>query len=42
MFAAVAAILVMLVAVIVFTGIGGPHGPGRHLQSGSAGEIVRQ
>lgn len=30
-FAIVAAILVVLLLVMVLTGIGGPHGPGRHL-----------
>jgi hypothetical protein len=29
--------LVLLVAIVVFTGVGGPHGPGRHMQSGDAG-----
>ncbi len=33
---AVVAILVLLIAVVVATGVGGPHGPGRHLQSGDA------
>jgi hypothetical protein len=28
----------LIVAIVVFTGLGGPHGPGRHLQSGDAGE----
>jgi hypothetical protein len=28
-----AIILVLLVAIILMTGIGGPHGPGRHIQS---------
>jgi hypothetical protein len=26
--------LVLLVAIVVFTGVGGPHGPGRHIPSG--------
>lgn len=33
----IAIVLALLVAVIVFTGIGGPHGPGRHMSSGDPG-----
>jgi hypothetical protein len=33
---AVAAALVVLALVIVLTGIGGPHGPTRHMRSGPA------
>jgi hypothetical protein len=29
--------LVLLVVIILVTGIGGPHGPGRHIRSGDAG-----
>lgn len=29
--------LVLLVVIMVFTGVGGPHGPGRHIPSGAAG-----
>jgi len=29
-------VLVLLVAIIRFTGVGGPHGPGRHMPSGGA------
>jgi len=29
--------LVLLVVIMVFTGVGGPHGPGRHIPSGDAG-----
>lgn len=29
--------LVLLIAVMVFTGVGGPHGPGRHIPSGDSG-----
>ena len=32
----VAIVLVLLVSIIVFTGVGGPHGPSRHMPSGSA------
>ena len=28
--------LILLVSIIVLTGVGGPHGPGRHLPSGGA------
>ncbi len=24
----------LLIAIVVFTGVGGPHGPGRHIPSG--------
>jgi hypothetical protein len=30
-------VLVLLVGVVLLTGIGGEHGPGRHLPSGAAG-----
>lgn len=30
-------VLVLLFLVILFTGVGGPHGPGRHLPSGETG-----
>jgi hypothetical protein len=30
-------VLVLLIAIVIFTGIGGPHGPGRHLPSDGAG-----
>jgi hypothetical protein len=30
--------LVLLVIAVVFTGVGGPHGPGRHLQSSGVAE----
>jgi hypothetical protein len=32
----VVGILVLLIAIVMFTGIGGPHGPSRHLSSGDA------
>ena len=35
-FGVVAIILVLLFVVIVITGIGGRHGPGRHIPSGDA------
>jgi hypothetical protein len=34
--ALVAGIVVLLIAVVLLTGIGGPHGPGRHLPGGGA------
>lgn len=30
-------VVVLLVGIIMLTGVGGPHGPGRHLPSGGAG-----
>jgi hypothetical protein len=33
----IVASLVLLVAVVTVSGIGGPHGPGRHLQSSADG-----
>jgi hypothetical protein len=33
----VALVLVLLVGILLLTGVGGPHGPGRHLPSGGAG-----
>ena len=36
-FGIIALILVLLVVIMIFTGIGGPHGPGRHMPSGDAG-----
>ena len=27
-------VLLLLVGIVLFTGIGGPHGPGRHMPSG--------
>lgn len=30
----VVAVLVLLVVILVFTGVGGPHGPGRHIPGG--------
>ena len=36
-FGIVALVLVLLVAVIMATGAGGGHGPGRHMPSGGAG-----
>jgi hypothetical protein len=37
-FGIIALILVLLVAIMMFTGIGGDHGPGRHIPSGDAVE----
>lgn len=33
----IALILVLLIAIHIITGIGGPHGPGSHLPSGDSG-----
>ncbi len=35
-FGIIALILALLVGIILFTGVGGPHGPGRHVPSGGA------
>jgi hypothetical protein len=32
----VVGVLVLLVAIVLFTGVGGPHGPGRHTLSDDA------
>ena len=37
-FGIIALVLVLLVVIIMFTGVGGPHGPGRHIPSGDAVE----
>jgi hypothetical protein len=34
----IAIALVLLVIIVIFTGIGGPHGPSRHLSSGDFGD----
>ncbi|PAQ09583.1 hypothetical protein CIT26_12845 [Mesorhizobium temperatum] len=34
----IAIVLVLLIIAVVFTGVGGPHGPGRHLPSSSVTE----
>ena len=39
-FAIILIVLVLLVGIIMFTGIGGPHGPGRHMPSGGAGGLT--
>ena len=36
-FGIIALVLVLLVVMIIFTGFGGQHGPGRHTPSGDAG-----
>jgi hypothetical protein len=36
-FGIIALVLVLLVVIIMFTGVGGEHGPGRHISSGGAG-----
>ena len=36
-FGIIALVLVLLVVVIMATGVGGDHGPGRHMPSGGAG-----
>jgi hypothetical protein len=35
--AMVAAAIVVLIAFVIVTGVGGPHGPARHMQSSNAG-----
>jgi hypothetical protein len=37
MFWIIALILILLVGIIMFTGIGGEHGPGRHIRSSDPG-----
>jgi hypothetical protein len=34
----IAIVVVLLVIVVLFTGVGGPHGPSRHLPSSSVTE----
>jgi hypothetical protein len=36
-FGIIAIVLVLLVVIIMFTGVGGKHGPGRHIPSGGGG-----
>jgi hypothetical protein len=36
-FVIIALVLVLLFVVLMFTGIGGEHGPGRHIPSGDVG-----
>jgi hypothetical protein len=36
----IAIVLVLLVVIIIFTGVGGEHGPGRHTPSGDAGDTL--
>lgn len=36
----IAAVLVLLVVIVMLTGVGGSHGPGRHAPSGDAGGQV--
>ena len=36
-FGIIALVLVLLVGIIIITGVGGPHGPGRHIPSGDPG-----
>ncbi len=38
MFGIIALILVLLVGVLLITGLGGEHGPGRHIPSNAAGD----
>jgi hypothetical protein len=37
-FGIIALVLILLVVIMIFTGVGGDHGPGRHLPSGDAVE----
>ena len=34
----IALVLVLLVGIMLLTGVGGDHGPGRHMPSGGAGD----
>ena len=34
----IALVVVLLVAILMLTGVGGDHGPGRHMPSGDAGD----
>jgi hypothetical protein len=34
----IAIILVLVIMTVIFTGVGGPHGPGRHMPSSSVME----
>jgi hypothetical protein len=36
-FGIIALVLVLLVVIIMFTGVGGKHGPSRHIPSGNPG-----
>ena len=36
-FVIIVIVVILLVAIILITGVGGPHGPGRHMPSGDAG-----
>lgn len=36
-FGIIALVLVLLFIIVKFTGVGGPHGPGRHMPSGDTG-----
>ncbi len=36
-FGIIGIVLVLLVVIIMFIGVGGEHGPGRHIPSGGAG-----
>jgi hypothetical protein len=38
LFGIAALVLALLVLVVIFTGIGGPHGPGRHWQGAVDGD----
>ena len=37
-FGIIVIVVVLLVGIILITGVGGPHGPGRHIPSGDAVE----
>ena len=39
-FGIIAVGLALLIVLLVLSGIGGPHGPGRHLPSGHAGSVA--
>ncbi len=39
--AIIALVLLLLVGIVLLTGVGGDHGPGRHLPAGGAGSDTR-
>jgi hypothetical protein len=38
LFGIAALVLALIILMVIFTGIGGPHGPGRHLQGAVVGD----
>ena len=37
----IAALVILLVLIIVLSGVGGPHGPGRHMSGSDGGRAAR-